>query len=278
MTEQQLREFATRAEELVTVPDFGELDRRGRNLRRRRHAITAGVAACLLVLGAVITAQNVKPKTQEPVEPPELPAKVTPYPGNTMSTLDEGTYELMLGSSDSPVARVTVPRGWNAWEGPNHFDGHAPGRVNEDALGHATWYVGLLVLELELVARGECDAVLNTVGVSEKGTSAVVRAITNAPRLELKAPAERLTKFGHPAVHLRLEIVAKAGCDRDFLFYSARNGAIGYLEDGSDIEAWVVDVDGHTAVVWGTWTPNAPSKEVRDLRAMIDSIEFAFKE
>jgi hypothetical protein len=279
MTEQQLREFGTRAEELVELPDFGELDRRGQKLRRRRQSITAGVAACLLVVGAIITAQNLKPKAQEPVDPPELPAKVTAYPGNHMTTLEEGTYELTLGSPDAPVARVTVPSGWNAWEGPNHFDGHAPGRSNEEALGHATWYAGLLVLQVRTVAAGPCDSVLHTVDVSERGTSAVVRAIRHVPWLEPTAPPERLTKFGHPAVHLSLEVALAKRCIVDMLFDTVGNGAVtGFPEDGARVEAWVVDVDGSTMVVWSVWTPNAPQQEVRDLRAMIDSIEFAFED
>jgi hypothetical protein len=280
MTEQQLREFRIWAEELVELPDFGELDRRGRKLRRRRQAITAGVAACLLVVGAIITAQNVKPKAQEPVEPPELPAKVAAYPGNHMTTLEEGTYELTPGSVDGgPVARVIVPSGWNAWEGPNHFNGHAPGRSNEEALGHATWYAGLLVLQVRLVAAGPCDSVAHTVDVSEQGTSAVVRAIRHVPWLEPTAPPERLTKFGHPAVHLNLEVAQAKRCSSDVLFDTVGNGPItGFREDGSYIEAWVVDVEGHTTVIWGNWTPNTPPNEVRDLRAMIDSIEFDLEE
>jgi hypothetical protein len=277
MTEQQLREFGIRAEQLVTLPDFADLDRRGQQLRRRRRAIVAGVAACLLLV-AGITAQNAKPKAQEPVEPPELPVKAMPYPGAFMGTLEEGTYELSPGSLDSdPVARVTVPSGWNAWEGPNRFDGHAPGRSNGEALNYATWYVGLLVLQLDHVAARPCEPVDPTTDVRGQGTARVVKAITQIPGLRVTSPPERLTKFGHPAVHLMLTTDrAKVACRQYYMFGTVNNGYIGFLDDGADIDAWVVDVDGYTILVYSIWVGHAPPRVLRDLRTMIDSIEFAY--
>ena len=80
-----------------------------------------------------------------------------------MTTLDEGRYWLQscCGAppaefAENPVAEFAVPKGWNAWVGPNRFDVHAAGRSNGEALGHLTWYVGVLILEVDAVNTHGC--------------------------------------------------------------------------------------------------------------------------
>ena len=58
MSELELREFRTRAEELVDLPDLAELESRGRRLHRRRIALGAGLAAAVLAVAGGLVVQR----------------------------------------------------------------------------------------------------------------------------------------------------------------------------------------------------------------------------
>jgi hypothetical protein len=95
MNEQQLRDFGARAESVVEIPDFAELDRRGRGLQvRRRVSVATAVAAVLAVVGVTVAQSHRTDADHGPVTPPNLRTEERTYPGGTMKTLDEGTYVL----------------------------------------------------------------------------------------------------------------------------------------------------------------------------------------
>ena len=72
MSDLKLRGFAVRAEERMPLPDFAELERRGRALRRRRLAAATGAAvACVLAVAGVVVLRDDSPKAVEPVRPPD---------------------------------------------------------------------------------------------------------------------------------------------------------------------------------------------------------------
>ncbi len=280
MSEQKLREFGAQAEGLVSLPDYAELDRRGRKLHQRRLAGGAAVAACVLTVVGIAVAQNDSPRAVEPVEPPDdAPAGAQPYPGAVMEDLDAGTYTLEVSwRSHYPVARITVPAGWNAWQGPNRFDGREPGRSNEEALGATNWYVGVLVVDVDAVASRPCSAPQD--GDSVGATAAAqVRAITRIPGYRIEQSQEPVDMFGHPATHLELyPTPALQACKSDFnLFDTAAHGVVG--GDGTDrSDVWVVDVDGIPVLVEAASTTHAPPAVQRELTAVVDSIEFSFEE
>ena len=275
MSEQKLKEFGARAEELVTLPDFSELDRRGGVLRRRRIATVAALAACVLAVVVTVVRQD-PPEAVQPIEPPDDPSIGGQlYPGNVMQTLDRGTYLLDPSRDDDhPRVRVTLPHGWNAWVGPNRFNGHAPGRSNEEALTHATWYAGLLVLDVEAVASRPCRSPETGDEIGDSA-DALVAAIRRIPghRVTLNEK-EAHDKFGYPATHLRLrETPALEKCRAAFDVFQTGNGVVG---GGNDM--WVVDVDGEAILVAGGADANTPPTVRRELQAVIDSIEFYFPE
>ena len=82
MNELQLREFRTRAEELVDLPDLAELEGRGRRLHRRRVTLGAGLAAAVLAVtgGLVVTQRD--DGDPAPIEPPDdrAPAEAASIP------------------------------------------------------------------------------------------------------------------------------------------------------------------------------------------------------
>lgn len=267
----ELKELGARAETLVRLPDFAELDRRGRALRQRRlGAATALVACVLAVVGVTVLGQD----PEGTVEPAPSPSGSRTYPRSTMQTLDPGTYVLEPPSlrADLPGARFTVPAGWNSWVGPNRFDGHAQGRDNEEALEHATWYVGVLVLHAESVASGSCGTAQDF-DVSTART--LERAVSRIRGYRITWEAEPMTKFGYPATHFRLRATAasKRSCaDGPGLFNARGHGLLGASTDPIDV--WVVDVSGTPVLVHQTWSANAPTAVRQELTEVVDSIEF----
>jgi hypothetical protein len=272
MNELQLRDFGGRVEELVTPPEFSALDDRGRALRHKRVGAVAALAACVLALAALTVLRDDPAREISPTRPTDrADVDSRPYPGNLMRTLAPGTYEITPSWTTShPRARVTVPAGWNSWEGPNRFDGHAPGRTNEEALQHATWYVGLLVLEVDAVPSEPCGWPAREVGSSAAG---LARAVGRIPGYRTTREPESRATFGYPATHFRLRpTAALLGCEGSAsLFDTDRNGVIGAPEDPADV--WVLDVEGDPLAVVATSTANAPDRARRQLTAVVDSLE-----
>lgn len=281
MSDVQLRELAAYAERLVLPPDLRALESRGRAARDRRRG--AGVA---LVLGLVLTGlwllQHDTRTIIEPVRPPELPLRGQSYPGNQMQDLPAGTYELRPSSvSGDPSALITLPAGWNSWEGPNKFDGHRPGdptlgRYNEAALGRSNWYVGALVVKLVAVSDTPCqfrwspDDFVDTV-------AGQVQALGHLPGYRLVRPAETVEAFGYPAHHFVYRSTPAAeACQRDSTLYlSSRNGALGGIERG---EIWLVDVDGVPITVFRSEEGDVPPRVEAELDAVVASIRIVFGE
>ena len=287
MSEQQLKDFGARAETLVDVPDFAELDRRGAHLQtRRRLGVAAGLALVLAVAGAGVTQHHRSSADHDPVHPPPPTSTAVPYPGNTMTTLDEGSYALQSccvpGRSTSdfasnPVAELAVPRGWNAWVGPNRFDGHAPGRTNKEALSHLTWYVGALLLEVDAVNTQGCG---NPDEGDLRTADDLVAALRRAFSMRVIQGPVQDRRFGYPATRIRVRVTHEAeDCRRDpAVFHTGSDGMIGYLFAGNIADIWVVDVDGYPIYVQRAWSPNAPRSARRELDSIIDSVRFSFRE
>jgi hypothetical protein len=270
MSDLRLREFAARAEELVTPPDLADLDRRGRALRQRRRGGVAALVACALAVVGLVTLRDDPGDTVEPAPPPN-DSRV--YPGPQMRTLEPGSYVLLPSFAPGhPQARLTMPAGWNSWVGPNRFDGHAPGRDNGEALERATWYVGVLVIEVDSVASGLCDSAQRADVATAETLS---RAVSQIPGYRTTREAASSAMFGYPATHLQLRstLYMKRNCvEAPGLFNASGRGLLGSTVEPMDV--WVVDVDGTPVLVVATWSATTPTAVRQELAEVIDSIEF----
>jgi len=190
-----------------------------------------------------------------------------------MITLDEGTYELNPYGARAPSVRLRVPGGWNAWEGPNRFDGIAVGSTNNDAaLSSATWLAGVLVLGVEWVAGPQCRSRY----VAKDGPEALVQAIARIPGLDVVSEPERTVRFGRPVTHLRLRGVRVGDdCGTDFILSTETNGRIGYEFVGriDTYDFWVIETGDRPIVVMTLQSGGVPEGEMRDLLSIVDSIE-----
>lgn len=269
MSERLFEAFREDAERLTEVPAFEVIEQQGRALRRRRHAVIGAVAAMALAVTGVVATTAGEPRTQQPAGP-GVPS-VMPFPSFEMTTLAEGTYEVAPSVSPArPLVRFTVPEGWNAWQGPNRFEGiGAVGTDNEDVLDMTDWYAGLLVLEVEWIAAPKCDRA----DIGEVDAAGLVRALTKIPHLKVISGPDRMTRFGYSATHLRLRSRESApGCP-EFTFSTIMNDSIGLQGDGITHDAWVIDVGDRPFLVWATWTRRTPRAEVDDLQSIVDTIE-----
>jgi hypothetical protein len=285
MSEQQLKDFRARAETLVEIPDFTELDRRGRDLRVRRRVSVAAALAAVLAVAGVTAAQNHRADAEpDPVKPAPPSAGARPYPGVTMLNLDQGKYVVQPAwvagrpsteFADRPVAELAVPRGWNAWVGPNRFDGHTRSRTNEQALSHSTWYVGALVLKVEAVNTDGCASPdVGKVSTPED----LVAALRRTFGFQVLGDAQPVHRFGYPATRMRVRItraIAECG-DNNAVFDTATDGLIQYGDAGWTADIWVVDVDGFPIYVQKIWSPNAPRTARTELDSVIDSIRLTY--
>jgi hypothetical protein len=281
----QLKDFGARAETLVEIPDFAELDRRGRVLRvRRRVSVAATLAAVLAVAGVTVAQAHRTSADRGPITPPRPPVDARAYPDATMKTLHAGRYWLapsvvpghsLAGYEDQPIVEFTLPKGWNSWAGPNKFDGHAPGRTNDQALGHMTWYVGALALQVTAVNTHGCD----DPDVGKVTTPAtLVEALTRTFGFKQLHRPHEVRKFGYPATKMRVRVTKAIGdCgDNAIVFDSASYGPIQYAGVGWIADIWVVDVDGHPIYVQKIWTRSAPGTARAELESVIDSMRFTY--
>jgi hypothetical protein len=279
MSDLKLQGFAVRAEERMPLPDFAELDRRGRVLHRRRVTAVAGVAAaCVIAAVGVVVLRDDSPKAVQPVHPPDdTSVQAMDYPGPVMEDLDPGRYALIPSSDpDFPRARISLPSGWNAWEGPNRFGGQESTGSNEEGLGESDWYVGILVVKVIAVTTRPCHDSSPNMTVVGSSPESLVRAIRRIRGYQMTESTEPLATFGHPATHFRLIATGADGTCDDNLFTTSANGVVGGTEDTEDV--WVVDVDGYPVLVDSQLTAKTPPAVQRDLSDAIDSIEFYFEE
>ena len=271
MSEQRLRDLGREAEELVDLPDLGSLQRRGRALRLRRQVAVVGAAAVVATAG-VFLFQDRSTDAPQPATPRSDSSTV--YPGAQMEDLEAGTYELTPSRDGTePTVLLTVPDGWNSWEGPNRFDGHREGDSNEEALARSTWLAGVTVLDVQWVATERCQPTVGATGI-EMTYHQTIRAVRDIPGYQATVDRDGGSGlFGHPSTLIRLSPdAAQQACARESqLFGTDTNGGIGLR---GDLDVYVVEVEGLTYVVVANEVGSPPQAVRDELAGILASVEF----
>ncbi len=256
-----LRAFREEAECVTPMPAFELVAAAGRALRRRHHSVAGAACACLLAPVGFLALGGQDPPTEVTRgDDPTRSEGVMTYAGPLGTALPRGNRELHPAvGDDRPVVSFALPGEWNSWEVANRVEEMAPGvSDNEELFVRAPWHVGLLVLEVEHMARRGCTVV----DVSNHDPAGLVDSLTRLP-LRVTSGPETASGFGVPATHLRLRDGPAPTCLDDYLFTTSRYSTIDATGPDTTYDAWVLDVGGRPLLVWGVWTDTAPPSEVR---------------
>jgi hypothetical protein len=263
MTDQLLRDFASRAQDHVPPADFDDLVTRGDMLRRRRRTtVAAALAAVVGLIGYAVTAPD-DPRADGPADD-RTQVDAAPYPGGfDFPALEAGTYELrMTWRPDGPSALVTVPEGWTGWVGPL--------RGNGEML-----YGGVLVLDVRAVADKPCTLFRERM-VPVTDSRSLLAALQNLPRHRVVQQPSDDDRFGYPATHLRVRAGDRARCANDLkfqLFDAERGGLVDSTGPGSQVDLWVVDLDSGPVLVVAVAVPGTPHRILDEISSVVESIE-----
>jgi RNA polymerase sigma-70 factor (ECF subfamily) len=265
-----VRAFREEAECVTPVPAFEPVAAAGRKLHRRHHSVAGAACACLLAPVGFLALGGQEPSTEVTRGDDPRSEGVMTYPGPLRAALPRGHRELHPAvGDDRPVVSFALPGEWNSWEVANRVEEMAPGvSDNEELFVRAPWHVGLLVLEVEHMARRGCTVV----DVSNQDPAGLVDSLTRLP-LRVTSGPETASGFGVPATHLRLRGGPAPTCLDDYLFTTSRYSTIDATGPDTTYDAWVLDVGGRPLLVWGVWTDTAPPSEVDELLEVIDSLE-----
>ena len=238
-------------------------------MHRRRIALGAGLAAAVLAVagGLVAATQRDDDGDSTPIEPPDdrAPAEVVEYPGPVMEPLDAGIYLLQPSWEDTaPRARLDLPAGWNAWQGPNRFDGD---------LDTTTWYAGMLVVEVDAVASRPCVAPRSDDVVGDSRAEARQTRSRESP-----APGQRRRGAGRDVRlprHAPSDDVPRPApqVPEVNVLTTNKHGTVAGGDD-SLRDVWVIDVDGNALLVAAGFDKRTPPRIQKELYEMVDSIEF----
>ncbi|KRE98754.1 hypothetical protein ASG88_17065 [Nocardioides sp. Soil777] len=266
-----LRAFREEAECVTPVPAFEPVAAAGRKLHRRHHSVAGAACACLLgPVGFLALGGEDPPADVSRRDDSRWSEGVMAYPRPLTGALPRGNRELHPAvGDDRPVVSFALPGEWNSWEVANRVEEMAPGvSDNEELFVRAPWHVGLLVLEVEHMARRGCTVV----DVSNHDPAGLVDSLTRLP-LRVTSGPDTASGFGVPATHLRLRDGPAPTCLDDYLFTTSRYSTIDATGPDTTYDAWVLDVGGRPLLVWGVWTDTAPRAEVDELLEIIDTLE-----
>jgi len=276
MSEQRLLEFRSRAEELVALPDLGQLERRGEVRRRRRQAFVATLAAAGVAVVAWLSTTVGSPRAdQSPVDNERL-ASATEYLGRwARPTLEPGTYSMQVSPLlDRPTVLVDLSTGWHAWNwGPNR----GAGMANRPHLP----YAGLIVTDLYDVVDKPCQPGSDGMKTLGNDPQELVDALVALPRATVLAGPEADDRFGYPATHLRIH-GGDQRCPYDEALFLSKDTGLGFPiasnTMGKVADFWVVDVGTRPVAIIASWNPTTPAKMRQTLQSAVSSIELVLPE
>lgn len=302
MSERLLKEFRSRAEDLVPVPDFDELERRGMRRRRAHRTVGAAVIVSALAVGGILATTAID-------RPLVGPAQIDPSPSPPTADDTELRF-LRSGSSqvvrpfdtgqdpvrpENPQVRFVVPGSSWYWlelgAGTDRNWAHVVGGLNmaEQTGGPiGSTYIRVGVTPIAGVPQQRCPglAPLPVQAVPESALPAA-RALVVSPGVEVLSAPSVVQKFGYEAAHVRFRVTQRCVGGQPVVLWRAleAGGDIHGLsgEDGLEPEprrhifdVWVVDVRGELLAVFAAHAVGADAHAIAEMRELLDSIRFRF--
>ncbi len=278
MSDLKIHEFRERAERGLAIPDFAEIERQGRALRRRRVAGVVSGLALVLVAGGGIAAMTTERTDGMPPVTPDAPTPAAPpWDDGVRTTIDRG--EVMLAPGTSSVVYGGVEVGFRApsedWE---WWDvGMGLRRAGDDANRYAetVFFLPRATARLQPCAAGRSQPL----GTDTDRLVANVAPLLDLAHSTVTQEPRVVTAFGGTAVHLQLE--ATAGCSE----YGTNPAQLRGVINGSQFDSgwpgrrlldlWHVVVPGPEpqSLLVASWDLGGTSRNDAELQALLDSIE-----
>ena len=280
MSEQQLKEFAQTAERGVTVPDIDDLTSRGRDLRRLRRIVAAGVVAAVVAAGVALGSSSPEDRSGPPaVDPNPPPAWVAAEELSTRSLQDTAllagrdyvVHPWQLGDTDDVVARFRVPgRHW-VWRENGAVRPLVPGRIFP--LPREP-YARVGVTTPTRVPVTGCQTETPTWAALAQDPLGAARQIARVPGVVLEQRPRLTRVLGHAAAHLRMSVPRLCAAYQDIIVWGQASpiGTDTVSCAGQVLDVWAVDVDGLLVVVHSAVGPGLPPRVVEQTRALFESI------
>ena len=215
------------------------------------------------------------PTQAPPSEPGAAPTAQDVMGFAKLSRLAPGTYFIDPDSDPSTPLRVVydVPEGWSQWFG-------AAKSVGE---GHVSVNITTVV---NVVRDGCHDPTWADPPVGPTVDDLAI-ALANLAPFEVTVGPKDVTKYGYRGKFLELSALDLPVVAGDFtgcvdghlsswvapIDVAEGEGGAFYAYDAKPVEEfWILDVEGERLVVEATWSIDAPSAAVAEMRAILDSI------
>jgi hypothetical protein len=240
-----------------------------------------GLALMVVLAGCGSGRGATSPKTSSPAtDPIPTPTIQDVMKLPSFALLEPGTYFIDPDHDPSTPLRVvyTIPaEGWSSWLGAAKFaeDGH----------------VGVSVTTVANLVRHGCrdhsrpDPPVGTT-VDDLAT-----ALADLAPFRVTAPPTSVTIYGYRGKHMELTVpdLPMEGRGDDQRFAGCVGGQLkswvdplsqpderdafyGYTGPGYTEEFWILDVDGTRLMIAAERSPDSPSEDITEMRAILDSI------
>jgi hypothetical protein len=230
-------------------PDPGFVDRQYENQRRqsrRRKAGALALVAVLVVVGVVVGISTLRSGDEGKVIPGSIPTPTAPpIPSLEFGALEPGTYVVSTLDPDFDASyRITmdVPDGYAGM--PEGYGVARLGRIGQMAVG--AWIIGDVYAD---PCRWE-TTLLEPPPVSS--VDALVAALAGQKGLRVSTPTD-ITVDGFAGKSMERTVPAGtdlADCDGgEFRTFLDTGGGNRYLEPGTRVMLWIIDVDGVPLVI-----------------------------
>jgi hypothetical protein len=230
-------------------PDPGFVDRQYENQRRqsrRRKAGALALVAVLVVTGIVVGISTLRSGDEGRVIPGSIPTPTAPpIPSLEFGALEPGTYVVSTLDPDFDASyRITmdVPDGYAGM--PEGYGVARLGRIGQMAVG--AWIIGDVYAD---PCRWE-TTLLEPPPVSS--VDALVAALAGQKGLRVSTPTD-ITVDGFAGKSMERTVPAGtdlADCDGgEFRTFLDTGGGNRYLEPGTRVMLWIIDVDGVPLVI-----------------------------
>ena len=239
-------------------------------LNRYVHLLGLGLVAVLAGCGSDDVAKPTAAKTTDEPTSTAAPQDIMSFP--PLAPIEPGAYFIDPDHDPSTPLRVVyrvAADGWSQWVGAGKFAGD----------GH----VGVSITTVVNLVRHGCRDHSRPDPPIGPTVDDLAAALADLAPFRVTSPPKDVTIYGYSGSHLELTVpkIDFTGCAGGQLkswvapFDVAEEGDAfyGYTDPGYTEEFWILDVDGSRLMIAAERSPDSPSEDIAEMRAVLESIQ-----